>query len=270
MKLATFASPEAPLRASALSWLIRCPVKSVLDLYADTDDGGPAAQTGSVVHAGVEAFHLEPDGAKKIGAAVAAMQRAAGEFPLSDPTEARLYAEGYVADPRNEKAEVVAVERKVLLTLPPHDLDPTGAPVVIRGTLDQIRREGGRLVVCDLKTGKGTGFSMIHDYAYQQAAYVLAARASGFPDAEPGYIIRCYGYRERSAKLPSPDGVYWWLPFDVAGAEQLLDRVRLQVALVRRGEIDFGPGPHCTYCPQRGLDSCVPTANKRLFSLPMY
>jgi hypothetical protein len=89
--------------------------------------------------------------------------------------------------------------------------------VVIRGTLDQIRREGGRLVVCDLKTGKGTGLSMIHDYAYQQAAYVLAARASGFPEAEPGYIIRCYGYRERSAKLPSPDGVYWWLPFDVAG-----------------------------------------------------
>lgn len=272
----TIGTEDRPLRPSALAWFVKCPVKVVLDMWECDDDAGPAAQTGSLVHAGVEAFHLERDASKKVAAAVAAMQRAAGEFPLADPTEARLYIDPYLCDPRNQNAAFAtdrdgrpAVECKVRLELPPHDLDPTGRPIVVRGTLDQIRRENGRDVVCDLKTGQTSGWAMLHDYALQQAAYVLAARASGFPNAEPGYLIRCYGYRARGAKLPSPDGVQWWLPFDVKGCVALMDRVRLQVALVRRGEIDYGPGPHCTFCPQKGLDGCIPAANKKLFTLPL-
>lgn len=267
MDLSIFGTAEHPLRPSALAWLVRCPVQAVLAMYDEIDEGGPAAQTGSLVHAAVAAFHLENDHALKIGAAVAAMQQQAAAFPLADPTEARLYLEPYLADPRNAHAKTVAVEHRVRLELDPHPLDPTGAPVVVRGTLDQIREEGGRLLVCDLKTGQTSGWAMLHDYALQQAAYTLAARESGFPGAEPGYLIRNYGYRARGAKLPSPDGVFWWLPFDADGARQLLDRVRLQVALVRRGEIDFGPGPHCTFCGQKGLDSCVPKANRTLFGL---
>ncbi|AMV28825.1 PD-(D/E)XK nuclease superfamily protein [Gemmata sp. SH-PL17] len=265
---AMLGSADKPLRPSALAWLIKCPVKVVL-MLDELDEGGPAAQTGSMVHAGVEAFHAEPDATKRVAAAVAAMHGAAGKFPLADPTEARLYLEPYLLDPRNENAAVVALEHKVALVLPPHDLDPTGLPIHIRGTLDQIRDENGRLLVCDLKTGQTTGWQMIHDYAYQQAAYVLAARASGFPAAEPGYLIRAYGYRARGAKLPSPDGVQWWLPLDVAACVALMDRVRLQIALIRRGEIDYGPGTHCTFCPLKGLDSCVPKANTKLFALPM-
>jgi hypothetical protein len=270
MNLATFGTDARPLRPSGLAWLIRCPVKTILDIATDVhDEGGPAAQTGSLVHAGVEAFHREVDGAKKVAAAVAAMQQAAGRFPLADHNEARLYLEPYLCDPRNATADVVAVELPVRLELPAHPFDPTGLPVIVRGRLDQIRRENGRLIVCDLKTGKGRGWEMLHDYAHQQAAYVLAARQSGYPTAEPGYLIRCYGYRERSAVLPSPDGVQWWLPFDVAACEQLMARVTLAVALVRRGEVDFGPGPHCTFCPQKGLDNCIPHATRTLFSLPV-
>jgi hypothetical protein len=287
MSYATFGSAARPLRPSALTWLVACPVKSLLDID-EIDSSGPAAQTGSLVHAGIEAFHLETDDAQKVAAAVAAMQRAAAEFPLADPAEARRYIEPYVCDPRNAGAAFAAVpadvkrrdgstlragspalEVPVKLELPPHHSDPTGEPIVMRGQIDQIRAEHGGAIVCDYKSGtKQSGWEMLHSYAYQQAAYVLAARASGFPDAKPGYIIRGYGYRVRGASLPCADGVFWAMPFDVAGCQLLMDRVRLQVALVRRGEIDFGPGAHCAYCPHGGLDSCIPAANKRLFSLP--
>lgn len=266
---ALFGTAEHPLRPSALNWVVRCPVYAVLQFLEAEDSSGPAAQTGSLVHEAVAAFHLEPDASKKIAAAVSTLQSAAKKFPLAESNEARLYLEPYVSDPRNANAEILAVERKVTLTLDPHPLDPTGNPVVIRGTLDQIRRVNGVTVVDDLKTGRTEGWAMIHDYAYQQAAYCLAARESGFPDAQPGRLIRCYGYRTRTAKLPSPDGVFWQLPFSVAQARALLDRVRLQVALVRRGEVDFGPGPQCSYCVYKGLDGCQPKAERKLFGLPL-
>ncbi len=275
--LEDFGTPEKPLRPSALAWLMKCGVKVVLG-FDELEESGAAADTGSVVHAAVAAFHLEPDVTRKVAAAVAEMQRtlAANTFPKADPNEARLYLEPYVIDPRNVNAEFAtvagrpAIELKVDLKLQPHALDPTGEPIAVRGTLDQIRIINGVPSVCDLKTGsKLTGWEMLHDYALQQAAYVLAARASGFPNAEPGQIIRCYGYRTRGAKLPTPDGVFWQLPFDAAGASLLLDHIRLKVALIRRGEVDFGPGTHCNYCPQKGLDSCIPNANRKLFSLPM-
>ena len=269
MKLCEFGTEACPLRPSALAWLIKCPVKVMLDFDTE-DNGGPAAQTGSMVHAGIEAFHIEKDDAKRVAAAACIAASAAAEFPLADPNEAKLYITPYMLDPRNAAAEVVAIEMKVKLILQPHAKDPTGQPIVINGKLDQIRRENGTLSVWDYKTGdKLTGWQMLHSYSYQQAAYTLAARASGFPDCQPGGLIRGYGYRHRGAKLPAADGVFWHNPFDLRGAELLLDRVRLQVALIRSGEIDFGAGTHCSYCPQKGLDQCVPAADRKLFSLPV-
>jgi hypothetical protein len=199
------------------------------------------------------------------------MQRAAGEFPSHDPTEARLYAEPYVCDPRNQTAEVVACEQKVtLLQLPPHDLDPTGAPDLHpRHARPDPPRERPAQLVCDLKTGKTSGWAMLHDYAYQQAAYVLAARASGWPDAEPGYIIRCYGYRERSAKLPSPDGVQWWLPFDVRVASSSWTASGCTWPSCAAARSTSARGRTAPSARRRGSIACVPTANKKLFSLPM-
>lgn len=290
VKLSEFGGPKYPLRPSALAWLGRCPVQAVLAMMSGDDEGGEAAQTGSLTHAAVAAFHLEPDVAKRIGAAAAAMKATAPKFPLADLNEARLYFEPYAADPRNQRAVFAAapkdyrrkdgtwlrkgqpaIEVPVSLELEPHRLDPTGLPILINGTLDQIRIVDAEEAVDDLKTGKAlSGLEMLHDYALQQAAYVLAARASGFPNAGPGRIIRAYGYRTRGAMLPSPDGVFWHHAWDVAGAEALMARVQLMVALIRQGEIDFGPGTHCArYCPQKGLDACMPLARRNLFSLPL-
>lgn len=276
------------MRPSALAWVGRCPVKAVLAMGEPEDEGGPAAQTGSLVHAAIAAFHLEPDESKRVAAAVATLQTAAAKFPRSDPTDARIFTEAYICDPRNATAQFVtmqedrkrrdgtilragqpAIEVPVSLKLAPHRIDPTGEPIYVAGTLDQIRIENCGELIWDYKSGKPSGLEMIHDYAIQQASYWCAARASGFPDIGMGGLIRGMSYRARGAVLPSPAGVFWSMPFNYDGATALLARVRLHVALIRMGEIDFGPASWCTYCEQKGLDSCIPTANKKLFSLPM-
>lgn len=252
------------LRPSALDKLVKCPVWTLLMYWQDEDAGGAAAQAGSLVHEAVAAFHRETSSGKKAQAGLDVLQAGLPRFPLADPADARRHFTLYAADPRNVTADIVAVEHPVALILPPHPTDPTKQPVHIRGTLDQLRRVDGRLLVDDLKTGQPSGWEMVHSYAFQMAAYTLAARVSGFPDAIPGRIIRTWGYRTRSAVLPSPEGVFWHLPLTVARCEALMERVRLEVARIRSGEVHFGPGVHCTFCPHGGLDRCEPEVSGRL------
>lgn len=57
---------------------------------------------------------------------------------------------------------------------------------------------------------------------------------------------------------PSPEGVFLSMPFSDKDLEILLDNVRLHVALMRMGDIQLQPGPHCTFCEHDGLTNCVP------------
>lgn len=269
-KLHLFGTADYPLRPSALATLVKCPLQAVLKVLDELEDtSGVAADTGSLAHEAVAAFHLEPDANKRIGAAVAMLQQAAPKFPQADVADARITVERYVADSRNAGAKVVAVERPVRLVLDPHPSDPTGQPVVINGKLDQLRESNGRITVWDLKTGKPGGREMSHEHSLQQAAYVLAARQSGFPTAEPGGLIRTAAYRTRGAQLPMADGVFWDLPFTLADCPKLLSRVTLTVALIRSGEVDYGPGSWCVWCPLGGLDRCIVEADRKLFALPL-
>lgn len=254
---------EQFLRPSKLDRLVVCTMQHALDIAIDEEDGsGQAADTGSLVHSAVAEFHLAKSVDEGIKAAWAALSVNAGKFPLADSNEARLFLKPYLEDPRNTRAKIHAVERLVKLTLPPHETDPTGKPVHIQGTLDQIREETGQLWVMDLKTGKPLGFDMVHAHTYQQAAYTLAAKAEGFP-VVGAKLIRNWGYRHRGANLPSPEGVFWEMPFDLETAEILLDRVRVAVARLRSGEIEFGPGHQCTFCRHGGLAACLPEARRR-------
>jgi hypothetical protein len=38
--------------------------------------------------------------------------------------------------------------------------------------------------------------------------------------------------------------------------------VRELVARIRRGDVSFGPGLHCSYCPQQGIWGCTARAEK--------
>lgn len=262
-----FASKEYPIRCSKLASIPKCSMRVYMLGVLDCDDGegGTSAQTGSLTHAGVSAFHLT-EGSVKVReqAAWDAIAKSRTLFPLADETEVRLFITPYMKDMRNIRAkfykikDVPCIEYPVEFTLPPHPFDSTKEPIYINGHLDQIRIENGIPLVDDLKTGKISGWQMIHDYAVQMAAYTYGARQAGVKNAQPGRIIRNMGYRTRDDKGDSPDGVFWSLPFTWDGVELLLENIRLHVALVRNGDVQFNPGPHCTYCEFGGLTNCIP------------
>lgn len=263
-----FADKNHPLRCSQLASIPRCSGRIWLLDYLDCRDseGGEAAQNGSLTHCGVAEFHkTEGRLDTRVKAAWDAIAANRAKFPLADTNEVKLFLTPYVADPRNIDAVFarmpdgkLAVEQQVDFSLAPHELDPTGLPIYIQGTFDQVRlTERGIPYVCDLKTGKISGLQMIHDYSVQLAAYTYGARQI-WVNAIPGKIIRAHGYRVRDAVLPSPNGVFWTLPFDYSDIDILLENVRLHVALVRMGNVQFNPGPHCTYCEFGGLTGCLP------------
>ncbi len=268
-----FADKDNPIRCSKLSAISRCTARIyMLELMTDIDDeGGTAAQTGSLTHAGVAAFHATKGTLKnRTDAAWQAIAKTASKFPQAEADEVRLFITPYMADPRNINAEFPVIDGKpgievpVEFELPPHPTDSTQATIYVQGTFDQIRRVNGELYLYDLKTGKKTGWEMIHDYAVQLAAYAYGAKQKKYPTVLPAaYVIRNYAYRVRGASMPAPDGVFWAMPYrswDVI--DLILENVRLGVALIRNGEVNFNPGPHCTFCEFGGLTGCIPQWNK--------
>lgn len=260
-----FATRDKPIRCSKLASIAKCSIRiwMIGMIDCEDDEGSPAAQTGSLTHAGVAAFHKTQDKtlAERKKAAWDAIALNRTLFPVADETEVRLFITPYMDDPRNITANCVAVETGVEFELPPHELDPTGKPIFVQGTFDQLRMdEHGNVRLYDLKTGKKTGWEMIHDYAVQLAAYTYGCKQNPeFDRIKPGYIIRNYTYRMRDAVLPSPQGVFWSMPYQtMEQIDWLLSNVRLHVALIRSGYMEFNPGPHCTYCEFGGLANCMP------------
>lgn len=278
---------DHPIRCSKLQKLIQCTMREFLieALEIEVDgEGGPSAQTGSLTHKGVDAFHREmKDLAARKKAAWEAIAANRDKFPLADIDEVRYFITPYMDDPRNINAKIwkhkapvrnedksfqydakqriilkeqLMIEYPVEFTLPPHELDQTESLIHIWGTFDQIRDINGVPTVHDLKTGKISGFQMQHDYAVQMAAYTYGARELGIKACQPGPYIRPMGYRAKDAKdIPSPEGVFI-SSFRWGHVSYLLDTLRLAVAMYRNGEVNFGLGSHCTYCELGGFLSC--------------
>lgn len=245
--------------------------------HDEDNEGGPPAQTGSLTHAGVAEFHRLTGQSldvrrKGVWDAIA---KASELFPLADKDEVRLFITPYMNDPRNIEAKIVCaldpvtkiltplIEQEINFTLPPHPNDPTNEPIHVQGHMDFVRERMGVYYNDDLKTGKKTGWEMLHDYAIQMAAYAYGIRQYYGIPVHPGNIIRAHGYRARGADLPSPDGVFWASTFVYDDVDWILEKVRLAIADIRRGDITFGPGPHCTYCEFGGLTGCIPEFKKR-------
>jgi hypothetical protein len=246
MNLETFGGESSPLRASKLPSLILCTLRAAL---MESDSSGTAADTGSMVHAAIAAFHQ--------GKGVASITEFAamlGQFPLGDVIEADRIFERYAEDPRHAAAEIVCIETPIRIEIEPKFMP--GPPIVIQGTLDQIRRDSGCLWVWDVKTGNRDAMYMQHAHAVQLAAYTLGARQL-FPGdtVYPGGYLRTRGYFTRGAELPSPQGVFVPAGFDDPDA--ILDSVRLSVCLIRAGHVTATPGVHCENC-SIGLRYCLP------------
>jgi hypothetical protein len=258
---------DHPIRPSKSARYGECSIREFLKMIDDdlNDEGGPAAQTGSLTHEGVAAFHKELNNNLKEKAAWDAISRFRDKFPLADTNECRLFLEPYMRDPRNVYAVFEQIKSEPLIeygvkfSLAPHELDKTGQPIHFEGTLDQVRNINGVPTVYDLKTGKPSGWDMIHEYTFQQCCYVYGARQLGgvlAATSSSPVIIRNHGYRTRENKGISPDGVMWPIPITEKGLEWMLETIRFDVAMFRNGYANFRPGKYCTFCELGGLSNC--------------
>lgn len=224
-----------PLRPSSLSKLLGCPMSIALDMESDSNGG---AQTGTVLHAGVEQFHRTLNDEEGLRALI----EAARAFPLADVAKAKAWYAKYTADPKNSQAQVTHLEHPVSLWV---------EDVYVAGTLDQLRYEGGVYRVWDVKSGtylKPEG--MRRAYAAQQAAYVLAARATLGLDVRPGGVIRVHGY-----DMKRGDVFVEMHEKTVADCEALLAPLVPVVRAIRAGVRDFRPSDDaCRFCPAKSLN----------------
>lgn len=221
---------------------------SVFLKYEDESEGGVAAQTGNLVHAAAAALHQHHD----LEAGLAALEAARIQFPRGDGKKAVSIYRAYAADPENSEADVPWVEQKVRLDLAAAPGDPTGEPVVIEGTLDQVRRKDGRLRVWDIKTGDRLGAEEnLDDYLIQQAVYVLAARQTLDAEILPGGLIYTPGYLKPRGRR--------FIPYDLT-IEQLklfVTPVIHAVSLIRQGIPAFRPSAeNCRWCEYRPFTQC--------------
>jgi len=252
-----FASREKPLRISSLPSLITCPMRAVLlDEGLFSDESGAAADTGSLLHAYAAAWHT--NGKNEAEAVSRVDATASGKFPKADPEQAREWFAAYAADPRNRDAVILAIEQPVELVLPPAENDPTGEPVYFRGTLDQIREDDDGERVWDLKTGRAGGVAMFDSYSFQLAGYTLAAAAYlGRETMRPPGVIRLQGYKSRDGGTHFRSALTW------RRCQMLMQEIVGEVARIRAGDVAIRPGFHCsTICPARGLQTCLPLADR--------
>lgn len=251
MNLSDFATERRPLRASMLPLLVRCPLSAVLKIFTGEGESGPAADTGSAVHAAAKAFHTVAEG--DVPASIEAMRAGVKDYPLADLDAAEHQFRLYAADPRNREAEVVLCEHSLTLKIPPAEDDPTQEAIVVTGTLDQVRREaGGQLRLCDIKTGRSGGVDLLHSHALQLAAYQLGACEVLGEQVHQAAVIRTKDY------LAKPQGpVFWEAMWRLSDCREMLNSVRRIVASVRRRQVNIGPNQDdCRWCV--GLANCLP------------
>ena len=240
------------LRASKLPELLECPASVILQALGDPDTSGPEAATGSLVHSGVAEFHRSGENKE---AGLAALYAAREKFPLGDPTAAEKHYVAYCNDPANRGVEIVKNEEPLVCRIKAPDWDTTGqGDIVIRGTLDQIRRYPGKQdAVCDIKTGKTFyGEFAIRHYAPQQAAYTVGAWQTWGLDVRPGPLICTDGYFRRNGQ------VHWWQPWDRSHCEVILEYVAVVIAAARMGFVGVSPGTRCGLCKFKGPENCLP------------
>lgn len=244
MDFAKFGTPGFELRPSRLGKMLVCPWRVALVTMGDEDKAGAAADTGSATHKAVAIWHRGGDHA----AAVRGMGEARAEYPLADLQTAAALFLAYAADPRSASPELALLEQQLSWTIPAAEDDPTGAPIAMLGTPDQVRRENGALRLWDLKTSSRMPAEVLWDSTLQAAAYCLGAEQALGEPVHPGGVI-----------MPKRSPMY--IPF-VWGRDdvlRILQPVRDVVALVRRGKVWHNPtGDGCKWCHTGGPDDCLP------------
>lgn len=256
MRPTDFGTEAFPLRASKLPALLRCPRGALIEMMAESDSG-PAADTGSAVHLAVAEFHRNRG---DVAAAIKAMIDNLKEYPLADLGTAEGHFRCYAKDPRNAEARVILCEERICVRLPAPEGDTPATEIVINGTLDQVREEGGSLTVWDVKTGGMLeGIDMLPYHAAQLAAYQVGATLALARPVNRAGVIRTRDYLKTDRKKqPKPGPVFWQGPWSLADAKLILEHVRQVVGDIRRGQIAVAPSAeNCRYCPAGNVANCL-------------
>lgn len=276
LTLRAFATEAYPLRISGLTMLKACDGAGYLswreNLLTLPEDrmSSEAADTGTAVGMAVELWHRDRHARTDDIMARVARASAEGEGAARPPFAAARLGDAervlalYRVDPRNVAAEVPewSLEAEVRLTLPPHELDPTGAPIVFVGHLDQIRVERATLWHWDLKHSSYGGRDLVAQYSWQQIGYAYAIEQTFGRRAGWGGIIRTTGYLVKGAgktKSAAECDVFFPASLRRQETDAVLNGVRLTVAMIRAGALVLRPGSHCGWCSASpaGLDYCV-------------
>lgn len=256
--LSLFATDVLPLHPSGLATLMTCPWRSAMEFLAFGEEGeaGPAADTGSAVHAAAHSFHK----GKGIAAALEEMRAQQARYPRANLQDAAAMFLAYATDPRNSQASVVLSEEPIRFQIAPAPEDHTQAPIQVIGTLDQVREVEGQLFLWDLKTSKRDGVGLLNHHLYQAAAYCVGASVKLNRQVNPGGLILTRKYTKDVASSP----VFWPFTWKFRDIEQILRGVRHTVARVRAGDIWHRPTDDCMWCRMRTPDLCLPKLQETL------
>lgn len=237
-------------------------MSAVLNDDMVNDEGGPAAQTGNLIHSAAAAFHRAAASMgveARTAEGAAALEAARQQFPDGNVEVARKTFEAYAADEENIRADCAWIEQEVRLDLAAAPGDPTGEPIVILGHLDQVRRDKtGRLRLWDIKHTSASGKELLDNYAVQQACYVLAARQTLAVTIEPGGLIHTPSYEKKYAKK------FLRYTNTVAECMILVTALAYTVSVIRSGVAVFRPGADtCKWCKfsqngGKGHHDCLP------------
>lgn len=243
---------DVPLHCSGLLTLVQCPWRVVMMYLFDSEDGGGVAgDTGSAMHKAAAAMHRGKDTA-------ACLEEMAGkvhEYPLADLQDAAAMFLSYAADDRNRAAKVLLVEEPIAFQIAAAEDDPTGAPIQVVGTLDQVRvsLDGDKL--WDIKTTKKDPLTMMHQYRLQLAAYCVGATVKLGRPVHPGGCIYPRRYRNGS---PSTSPVFYHAVWTLEDTDRILEPLRRVVRDIRRGIVYHVAGEACDWCHARSPDVCLP------------
>ena len=235
---------EYPLRASRLPGLLRCPMSAVADFLSELSESKPAADTGSAVHMAARAFHGPAK--RDVAVSLEVMRQSLPKYPLADLGAAEQQFRFYAQDPRNKEAQIVLLEDESLLDI--------GGGVFVQGTLDQVRKVRGGLVLSDIKTGSSLeGPDMLTYYCAQLCCYqVMATEVLSEPVAR-AQIIRTKDYLQRRQ-----GPVFWEAPWALCDAKVILAEVAEIVRAVREGVIRITPTVEgCKWCSLGSVGNCV-------------
>lgn len=253
-----FASACYPLHPSEIREVLDCPWRIVMSYLSsgEGDEGGQAADTGSAMHVAAAAYHKQ----KGVAESIEEMQAGIAKYPKADMTDAANLFLAYAADPRNSTCEFLLVEAAITFSIAPAPEDETQAPIVVTGTVDQVRLINGIAKVWDIKTSKKPPMEVLLESTFQLACYTLGASIALNRMVQPGGIVMPRQYKGIDmATAP----VFWHASFGFDDLERLLSPLRSQVAKIRKGVIHHVPSAaNCKYCPARGPDVCLPQLKK--------